>query len=323
MSISVSDAKRRFDLPLPFGWFALLRSGDLSKGEVQALELCEEELVLWRGEDGVARAVDAICPHLGAHLGHGGVVRKNDIRCPFHHWQYKGDGSVAAIPYAEQIPESYKQPCNRGWHVYEDMGMIFVWWHPHKVAPLFEVEPVEEIAKEAWIPVHYVEWILDVHIQEITENSSDIAHFRALHGVASPPVPEIKIDGYYRYSSVTAELPTSKGVVNGKIDVRAPGPGLSFTRFWGITDMLMLQMQTPLDRGRTALRHLYFQPEKLDPVKVNVTKKLIANTTSQLEEDAKIWPFKHHLKRPLLVKGDGPIMAYRSFYSRFYADPIS
>lgn len=321
MNISASNASKRCDLPLPFGWFAILKSEELSKAEVRTVELCGEELALWRGDDGTARAVDAICPHLGAHLGHGGVVMENDIRCPFHHWQYKGDGSVSAIPYTEQIPQSYKQPCNRGWHLHEDMGMIFAWWHPHKIAPLFHVDPVEEITRDAWIPVHFQQWIIDVHIQEITENSADIAHFRALHGVESPPVPEIKIDGYFRYSSVSARLPTSKGLVDGKIDVRAPGPGLSYTRFWGITDMLLLQMQTPLDQGRSALRHLYFRPENIEQAKLRVTEKLITNTTIQLEQDAKIWPHKHHLKRPLLVKGDGPIMAYRSFYSRFYADP--
>ena len=316
----IPASKQRSNLPLPFGWFAIARSGDLQKGAVMSLQVCGEELVLWRGQDGLARAVDAICPHLGAHLGHGGVVVENDIRCPFHHWRYRGDGSVAEIPYAPEMPDHFRQSCERGWRLIESMGVIFAWWHPHKVAPLFDIEPVEEIAVERWTAVHYVEWTLDVHIQEITENSSDTAHFRALHDVPIPPVPELKVDGYFRYSSVTSKFPTSRGEVEGKIDVRAPGPGVSFTRFWGITEMLLLQMQTPLDRERTRLRHLYFHPKDLDPAKVNVTKKLIANTTKQLEEDARIWPYKHHLEQPMLVKGDGPIMVYRRFYSRFYAD---
>jgi len=320
MAEKSAASKRGFNLPLPFGWFAIARSEELQNGEVKPLQVCGEELVLWRGEDGRARAVDAICPHLGAHLGHGGTVAGNDIRCPFHHWQYRGDGSVSAIPYAQEIPDSFRQPCERGWPLLESMGVIFAWWHPHDVAPLFEIEPVEEIAAQGWIAAHYEEWTLDVHIQEITENSSDTAHFQALHGVASPPVPEMKVDGYFRYSSVTSKLPTAKGEVEGKIDVRAPGPGVSFTRFWGITEMLLLQMQTPLDQEKTMLRHLYFHPKDLDPAKVNVTKKLIANTTRQLEEDAKIWPYKHHLEHPMLVKGDGPIMVYRRFYARFYAD---
>jgi len=318
MTINVSESKKRFNLPLPFGWFAVSRSCELAPGQSLGLQVCAEELVLWRGQDGVARAIDAICPHLGTHLGHGGVVVEDNLRCPFHHWQFRGDGSVAEIPYAEEIPAEMSKPCNRAWPVYEDCGMIFVWWHPHKAAPLFDITPVEEIAEEGWVSAHYAEWTFDVHIQEITENSADIAHFVALHGVKAPPVPKMQIDEYHRFSSVSTRLPTARGDVEGKITVRAPGPGVSFTRFWGITEMLLLQMQTPVDGGRTQLRHLYFHPENLAKDKLNVTKKLIANTESQLEEDAKIWRYKHHLEKPLLVKGDGPIMVYRRFYSRFY-----
>ena len=101
--------------------------------------------------------------------------------------------------------------------------------------------------------------------------------------------------------------------------LRAIGPGVSFTRFWGITDMLLLQMQTPLNGWQTALRHIYFHPAVLEKDKVNVTAKLIRNTAIQLEEDAKVWPHKRHLEKPLLVKNDGPILEYRRFYSRFYA----
>ena len=51
--------------------------------------------VLYRGEDGKAVVLDGYCPHLGAHLGIGGVVRNNGIVCPFH-------GSVFA--FARPLP---------------------------------------------------------------------------------------------------------------------------------------------------------------------------------------------------------------------------
>ncbi|MBU6266613.1 MAG: Rieske 2Fe-2S domain-containing protein [Sphingomonadales bacterium] len=320
MTASVSTAAERFNLPIPFGWFAVARSEDLPAGGIHAFQLCGEEFVIWRGEDGIVRGLDAICPHLGAHLGHSSTVAGNSIRCPFHMWEFAGDGSVARIPYQDDLPPKLKKPCReRSLPIHEDLGIIFAWWHPHQAEPLFAIAPVPEIAGEGWIPAFFKEWVFDVHIQEITENSADVAHFPALHGVKAPPVPEMKIDGYFRYTSATSKLPTARGEIDGKIDVRALGPGLSFTRFWGITDLLLLQMQTPLDGARTHMRHVYFHPAQIADGKANVTAKLMANTWKQLEEDAKVWPFKRHLAKPLLVKNDGPIMAYREFYQRFYA----
>ena len=91
------------------------------------------------------------------------------------------------------VPPKLARPCNRAWPVYEDMGMIFVWWHPHKAAPLWELSPVTEIADEGWIATEYRDWVVDIPVQELTENGADIAHFAALHGTKSPPVPELKV----------------------------------------------------------------------------------------------------------------------------------
>ena len=72
------------DLPIPFGWFALAFSSDLEPGDVQPLYVFDEHLVLFRTDNGVAHATAAFCPHLGAHLGHGGRVEGDHLVCPFH-----------------------------------------------------------------------------------------------------------------------------------------------------------------------------------------------------------------------------------------------
>lgn len=309
----------RFNLPIPFGWFAIAKSDELAPGEVKTISAFATEFALWRGEDGIARAVDAHCPHLGSHLGYGGKVEKNDLRCGFHHWKFRGDGSVAEIPYAKLIPPKLKKPCQTAWPVFEDWGIIFVWNHPHKAEPLWDLVPVTEIADEGWVPVQFNEWIIDVHVQELTENGADTAHFRAVHDTRSPPVPEFKLEGWTRTSSVSTKMPTPRGIVDGKISVRAPGPGLSFTRFHGIADMLLLQMQTPLDLEHTHLRHVYFVPPNIDESKAGVTKALLRETPRQLEQDIPHWQHKKYLNRPMLVDGDGPILAYREWYQRYYA----
>ena len=78
---------RRFPFPVPNGWFVVAQADDLAPGEVRALYFFARDLVLYRGDDGEPHVVDAHCPHLGAHLGVGGKVEGECLRCPFHGWR--------------------------------------------------------------------------------------------------------------------------------------------------------------------------------------------------------------------------------------------
>ena len=59
----------------PNGWFQIAYSDELEKGQVVPLRYFGKDLVLFRTEGGEAQLLDAYCPHLGAHLGHGGKVQ--------------------------------------------------------------------------------------------------------------------------------------------------------------------------------------------------------------------------------------------------------
>ncbi len=84
----------RFSFP-PYanGWFQIAYSDELSPGEARPLHNFGRDFVLFRTETGVAHVLDAHCPHLGAHLGHGGKVEGEVIRCPFHAYTFDGNGS--------------------------------------------------------------------------------------------------------------------------------------------------------------------------------------------------------------------------------------
>ena len=100
------DAKTEHDaLPIPNGWFAVAWSRELTRATCRPLFYFGQELVLFRTRSGQARVLDAYCPHLGAHLGQGGRVIGETVRCPFHGWQYDGTtGACVHIPYCERIP---------------------------------------------------------------------------------------------------------------------------------------------------------------------------------------------------------------------------
>ena len=88
----------RFPMPrYPNGWFQVAYSEELPEGGVMPLRYFGRDLVLFRTETGEARVLDAFCPHLGAHLGHGGKVCGQSIRCPFHAWEFNGAGQCLSL----------------------------------------------------------------------------------------------------------------------------------------------------------------------------------------------------------------------------------
>ncbi|KAG7240810.1 hypothetical protein INR49_023384 [Caranx melampygus] len=96
----------------PNGWYRVLSSHQLERGEVKNVTALGEQVAVFRGQDGKAYVVDAYCPHLGANLAVGGRVVGSCIECPFHGWQFRGDnGNCAKIPYTEKVPEFARVRC--------------------------------------------------------------------------------------------------------------------------------------------------------------------------------------------------------------------
>lgn len=173
--VSMTD---RFPMPIPFGWFFVHYADELAAGEVRAVRYFARDLVLFRGEDGTPGLLDAYCPHLGAHLGKGGVVQGDTIECPFHAWRFNAEGFCTAIPYAKRmIPRAKREPLTRAYPVVERDGVLWAWYHPEGVAPMFEVTEHPEFTDPAWDQLRR-EWTFASNPQEIAENGVDVAHFQ-------------------------------------------------------------------------------------------------------------------------------------------------
>ena len=80
----------------PTGWFMVAWSGEIPPGTVKPLQYFGGHQVAYRTDGRGAPPLDAHCPHLGAHLGHGGKVQGESIVCPFHAWRYDADGVCAS-----------------------------------------------------------------------------------------------------------------------------------------------------------------------------------------------------------------------------------
>jgi phenylpropionate dioxygenase-like ring-hydroxylating dioxygenase large terminal subunit len=86
MNTIMLKSQRIFNNPdvVAKGWYFGCLSREVPMGKAKSIDLCNQRIVLFRGEDGAIRALDAYCPHLGTDLGIG-RVEGNKIRCFFHH----------------------------------------------------------------------------------------------------------------------------------------------------------------------------------------------------------------------------------------------
>lgn len=315
---------REFPFPIPFGWFTVAHPDDVPVGSAIARYYFGRHLVIWRDEAGAPHVQDAFCPHLGAHLGHGGTVEDGCITCPFHGWRFDAEGSNTEIPYSDRTNRKARL---RTYPAIERNGLVMAWYHPHDAEPIWEVPVIpqfdgEDTEYSTMITTHHV---VDTCWQEMAENGVDAAHFRYVHDTAEvPELESYETDFPIASMRSSQKFPTPRGVMEGRIDSTSYGPGMSLVSFSGIIDTYNLAAQTPLDAGRTELWfHFRFKTMGDEETTRNVGNAFVREVDKQVQEDKPIWEHKAHLVRPALADTDGPFMKFRRWAAQFYADDVS
>ncbi len=303
-----------FPFPIPNGWFQVAYSDELEPGAVRPLHYFGKDLVLFRTRSGEASLLDAFCPHLGAHLGHGGLVEGEHIRCPFHAWEFDAQGSCQKVPYARRVPAKARI---RAWPLCERNQILWAWHDASGRAPAWDVPEVPEMSQPDWGPPERHRWRIRSTPQEIGENGVDRAHFRYVHGTATVPDSELRLEGHIRHAIQHVTMNTPRGQAQGAIRVEAHGMGCTLTRFTGIFETVNLLSHTPIDHETVETRFTFVQPRAEQPGS-GVGAALVAEVVRQMNQDIPIWEHKRYLPKPLLCDGDGPIAQYRQWASQFY-----
>lgn len=184
-------------------WYPVALSSDVPRGKAVSREIGDARIVVYRGEDGVVRAMSAYCKHMGADLGVGGEVVGNDIRCPFHHWSYGDGGQCRHIPAGDEIP---KRASLFHFPSQEQFGLIWVFFGK---TPLYELQGFEDFDAEKHVARSYEVQLRDKMVSEpwmATTNVFDIVHLRFLHGVNIVHSEVEEIDPYRRRMSWEADM---------------------------------------------------------------------------------------------------------------------
>jgi phenylpropionate dioxygenase-like ring-hydroxylating dioxygenase large terminal subunit len=309
----------RYPFPsFPTGWFQVAYADEIKVGEVKPIEYFGKQLVLFRSESGKVSVLDAYCPHLGAHIGHGGKVVGESVECPFHAWKFGTDGACTGVPYAQKIPPRSSLGC---WPTREINGLVMVWHDIDKNPPAWDVPEVPEYSSAEWTTPLRREWKIRAHNQETAENVVDKAHFRYLHGTQNMPDTQIEWDAHKIHMLSPTTMKTPMGKVEGKVESNTFGLGFSTTRFTGIVETLLMGCPTPIDGEYLHLRFTFtVRKIGVEDVMSNVAKAFVAEVARQLEQDKPVWENKIYLDRPLICDGDGPVGPFRRWAGQFYPD---
>jgi len=307
----------RYPMPRnPCGWYGVARSAELDGRRAVPLRYLGRELVAFRDEQGRARVLDAYCPHMGAHLGHGGTVDRGQLVCPFHQWRFDGEGRCVEAPFAKKLPPA-RVACHT---TAEKNGIVLFWHHPRGDAPSYEIPEFPESDRRAWAAFSECRLRYRTHVQELRENFCDESHFAFIHAQGAPAQIDFKPDGPRAdlQSEVIYRHPL--GVL--RFDTRAQmfGPGVMVVRTLGFTDSTAIALSTPIDGEWSELRLLFTakKPRFMPWLALLFRRNIRARAISDLRHEGEIWDHKRYLARPMLQAHESTTPKFRKWYQQFY-----
>jgi phenylpropionate dioxygenase-like ring-hydroxylating dioxygenase large terminal subunit len=311
-------------LARPSGWFQIGWSAEYPAGTVRPLRYFGRDLVGYRGEAGLA-VLDGHCPHMGAHLGHGGVVRGDDIECPFHGWRWSPDGRNTAIAGTDR---TLPRLCARSWPVRERSGVVYLWHDETGAAPYYDPPHIPEAGHPDW----YQAWPGAVHTVEsarlfpqyVLENTVDLTHLRFVHGWDDVPVTEDFAAGEASFrSSFGGHLTTRTGRAPIRNTTEAWGVSCMLSRLEGLRETVQLMCTTPVDDNTCDVRFSVFvrrAPDDPPGETPGLVRAIVrAQTEGEWAKDAPIWEHLAYVDNPAVIGDEAAaFVALRRWSRRFY-----
>lgn len=320
--------------PFPEGWFFVCYAKDLKPDKLITKHFMGTEIIAFRDEQGKAAVLDAICPHLGAHIGHGGKVVDGSAECPFHSFRFGADGKCNHVPGAEPP----KRANMKSWPVQEVYGLVMAFHSVSGAQPTWEIPTLD---LEGWSELATHHFRIVGHPQETTENSVDAAHLITIHGYDTvTETSPLTTDGPYMTGSYKM-LRGSRGPFKKlglEIDFRVDVWGLGYSLVdisnekFGL-NFRLLTLSTPSDGEhidlhialRTKIEPLSRFHPALQLAPMGLLTKIALEFGKRaymhdIQQDFHIWQNKVYQPRPQLARNDGPVLQFRRYCRQFYPE---
>ena len=157
-------------------WYPLAWSRDIGR-EIVARRVLEEDLAVYRTEDGVAAALEDACPHRLAPLSMG-RLRGDAIECGYHGLTFDCSGRCVHAPGMPRAPESFRV---RSFPTAESMGMVWVWMGDAEKADRSQVFSLPQYDDPAYSVVQGDSLLVRANYLSLADNLCDPTHVVYVH----------------------------------------------------------------------------------------------------------------------------------------------
>lgn len=155
-------------------WYIGARSDELKKGTILPRTIINQELVIFRDDDGVVKTLVDKCPHKGVPLSLG-KVNGNQITCRYHGWSFDGEGNLQEIP-CHGIQEKLMKCRIKTYSCLEQDDWIWVWMGDD--LPVTAPASYPKMKGYYWFELHN---LMEAPIDLILENGLDCSHTGFVH----------------------------------------------------------------------------------------------------------------------------------------------
>lgn len=309
------------------GWHCLGLAADYRDGKAHGIDIFGTRLVIFQTEDGALNITAGWCPHMGADLALG-TVQGDSLVCKFHGWQWRGDGSCGAIPYAKRVPPKARI---KAWPSCEINDFLFVWNDPEGGGPISEqaIPEIPQVNSSEWSDWSVVKWKIDTNCRELIDNIADMAHFIPVHNSTDV----IYFTNIFEAHKATQIMVGENERLGGKGNYLTTvatyyGPAYQITHMFGEmggmpVESILMNSHTPIDANSFELRFGVLVkkfPGMDDAACAEMVKGYVDLTNMAFGQDVEIWHNKVRVDNPLLCDGDGPVIQNRRWYEQFYQD---
>jgi phenylpropionate dioxygenase-like ring-hydroxylating dioxygenase large terminal subunit len=178
----VRDVPVGLEVGLRNYWYPIVRSEDLLPATPLAIEVLDENLVLWRNREGLPGVLHDRCPHRSTRLSVGRVL-DGDLQCAFHGLRFDAAGACTLIPWEPEDSPLRREVPTPAYPARELGGYVWAYLgDPSRFPP----PPLEdEIPVELLEPEEYLWFCLPNEIWEtnwlLAIDGSDAFHAVTLH----------------------------------------------------------------------------------------------------------------------------------------------
>jgi len=216
-------------------WYCASWAADL-RGDPIGIKIIDEDVVLYRKEDGVAVALTGICPHRFAPLWRGKVVGDR-IQCAYHGLEYDGSGRCVLNPHGRgAVPPGAQL---RSYPLAEQNGALWIWMGDPAQADRGKIPAFDFVSdRSKWAGLTgYLR--MESNYQLVIDNLLDLTHAAYIH----VNTVGVKADEWIGEARMEYNFNVDGDVINSDYIFRNSPPTPLFALF---NDMRVGDIYTPM-----------------------------------------------------------------------------